>query len=261
MSDLNALFEPIKSESVVDLVATQIEGMIVQGVLREGARLPSERELSERFDVSRPKVRDALKRLETDGLLHVRHGEGTFVARLTGQAMSPALISLYAQHGLAFFDYLEYRTEQEAFAARLAAERATPSDREAIEAQITRLVEAQERDDAEASKEADVGFHSAIVNASHNAMLIHMMRSIYDLTRRGVFYNRNYLRTIDRSGERLLEQHQLIASTVLAGEPDHAEKAARDHLAFVEQSFRLGEERERRESFARKRKEAAAAGR
>ena len=257
MNDLNNLFEPIAAESVVDLVADQIENLIVQGILPEGARLPSERELSERFDVSRPKVRDALKRLEELGLLHVRHGEGTFVAQLSGQAMSPALIDLYARHGTAFYDYLEYRKEQEAFAARLAAERGTPSDQAAISEVVEELKRAHEAGDLEASEHADVRLHTAIVNASHNAMLIHMMRSIYDLTQRGVFYNRRFLRTIDDSGDRLLEQHLRIAAAVLSGNADEAEAAAKDHLDFVEMSFRLGEERDKREGFAQKRKQAS----
>ncbi|RVT85732.1 FadR family transcriptional regulator [Rhodobacteraceae bacterium CCMM004] len=259
MPALDTLFDPIASESVVDLVAAQIEGMIVQGILKEGMRLPSERDLSERFDVSRPKVRDALKRLEGQGLLHVRHGEGTFIARLTGEAMAPALIDLYARHGQAFYDYLEYRREQEAFAARMAAQRATPSDRAAIEALVDELEAAQADNDPARSEVADVTFHGAIVNASHNAMLIHMMRSIYDLTRRGVFYNRRYLRTIDGTGEMLLDQHRQIARAVLDGDPAEAERAARDHLDFVEQSFRAGQVREEREAFARKRKLAGTA--
>ncbi|QFT29299.1 FadR/GntR family transcriptional regulator [Roseibium porphyridii] len=254
MNDLNSLFEPIAAESVVDLVANQIENLIVQGILPEGARLPSERELSEKFDVSRPKVRDALKRLEELGLLHVRHGEGTFVAQLSGQAMTPALIDLYARHGMAFYDYLEYRKEQEAFATRLAAERSTPSDKAAIAEIIEELKQAHEAGDLDTSEQADVRLHTAIVNASHNAMLIHMMRSIYDLTQRGVFYNRRYLRTVDGSGDSLLQQHIRIADAVMSGDPGEAEAAARDHLDFVEMSFRIGEERERREAFAKKRK-------
>lgn len=251
--EIEKLFDRIPHESVVDLVVNQIEDMIVQGVLREGSRLPSERELSERLDVSRPKVRDALKRLESYGLIHVRHGEGTFVAKLSGQAMAPALIDLFARHGLAFYDYLEYRREQEAFAARLAAERATPADHANIKEQIAALERAQAENKPELAAKADVKFHAAVVNASHNVTLIHMMASIYELTRRGVFYNRSYLRTIDGTGERLLEQHKEIADAILAGDAAGAEAAARSHLDFVEQSFRVGEDRDRRERYARKR--------
>lgn len=257
MSQGESLFEPIDHESVVELVIEQIEEMILQGVLREGSRLPSERDLAERMTVSRPKVRQALKQLESDGLINVRHGEGTFVAQLSGQAMSPALIGLYARHGLAFYDYLEYRREQEAFAAKCAAERATAADHENITNLIEALERAQQADDPSQSEIADVQFHSAIVNASHNAMLIHMMTSIYDLTRRGVFYNRRYLRSIDGSGDQLLSQHKDIAEAVLKGDPAAAEASARAHLDFVERSFRVGEDRERRERYARKRLLAA----
>ena len=227
--------------------------MIVQGILAEGQRLPAERDLAERFDVSRPKVRDALKELEARGLVVVRHGEGTFIAQLSGQAMMPAMIDLYARHGLAFYDYLEYRRAQESFASRLAAERATRTDRDQIAARLNDLERAHADNDIDASMKADVAFHMAIVEASHNVMLVHMMTSIYDLTRRGVFYNRGYLRTLDGSGEKLLSQHREIAAAVLDGAPDKAEQAAERHMAFVETSFRTGEDVARRERHAQKR--------
>lgn len=257
MTISDTVFDRIDSAPVADLVVRQIEDMIVQGILAEGARLPSERELAARLDISRPKVRDALKQLEDLGLLVIRHGEGTFVAQLTGQAMQPALIDLYARHGRAFQDYLEYRRAQEGFAAALAAERATPTDREVIARHLQTLEEAE--NDPEASREADVLFHSAIVQASHNTMLIHMMASIYDLTRRGVFYNRSYLRTLDGTGARLLQQHRDIAAAVLAGEPEAARTAAEAHLDFVELSFRKGQEMRENELMAQKRDRATRA--
>ena len=253
MTMTTSIFDRIESEPLADVVVEQVEDLIVQGILREGARLPSERDLSAQLNVSRPKLRDALKKLEESGLITVRHGEGTFVAKLTGQAMEPALIDLYARHGRAFFDYLEYRRAQEAFAARLAAQRATLTDRERIARHLDALETADEMHDIEGSQKADVRFHATIVEASHNAMLIHMMTSIYDLTRRGVFYNREYLRTMDGTGDKLLQQHRDIASAVLGGDPDKAEAAATAHLNFVEDSFRLGTEQLRNETVARKR--------
>ena len=251
------VFDPIDSAPVADLVVRQIEDMIVQGILAEGARLPSERDLAARLDISRPKVRDALKALEDMGLLTIRHGEGTFVAQLTGQAMQPALIDLYARHGRAFQDYLEYRRAQEGFAAALAATRATPTDRAGIARHLAAREQAEDDADVDASREADVLFHSAIVQASHNTMLIHMMASIYDLTRRGVFYNRSYLRTLDGTGARLLQQHRDIAAAVLGGDPEAARVAAEAHLDFVELSFRKGQEMRENEVMAQKRDRAS----
>lgn len=253
MNVKKSIFDRINAEPVADVVVQQIEDLIVQGVLSEGDRLPSERDLSSQLNVSRPKLRDALKALEESGLIHVRHGEGTFIAQLTGQAMQPALIDLYARHGDAFFDYLEYRRAQEGYAARLAAERATPTDRKEIARLLDELETTEAKGDLVASQRVDVDFHASIVAASHNAMLVHMMSSIYDLTRRGVFYNREYLRTLDGTGEKLLAQHRDIAQAVLSSDPESAEKAAIDHLTFVEQSFRIGAMQAKNEIIARKR--------
>ena len=247
------LFEPIDHGSVADAVVEQIETLIVAGVLKEGSKLPSEREMAELFDVSRPKLREALKRLEEQNLITVRHGEGSVIAPLIGKALSPALVDLYARHPVAFFDYLEYRREQEAFAARLAAERATRADKEILTGVMADMVAAHEADDSEAAQRADIGLHVAIADASHNSTLIHMMASVYDLTRRGVFYNRDYLRAVDGNGEMLLQQHLAIGKAIVAGDPEAAAAAARAHLDFVEQSFRIGQENSKREAIAKKR--------
>lgn len=247
-------FEPVGHESISDAVVDQIESMIVDGILKEGRKLPSERELAEAMGVSRPKIREALQQLEGNGLVTVRHGEGTFVSTLTGRAMSPALLSLYARHGEAFYDYLEYRREQEAFAARLAAERATQSDKERLSDIISEMQRAWEKDDLDASQEADIRLHTAIVDASQNTTLMHMMASVYDLTRQGVFYNRRYLRTMDGTGEALLQQHKDMVDAILAGDGAAADAAARAHMDFVEQSFRQGQEQARREERAAKRR-------
>jgi len=248
------LFEPIGHESLADAVVAQIEDLIASGILKQGRKLPSERDLADMLKVSRPKLREALHTLEERGLVTTRHGEGTFVSALTGQAMLPALLSLYGRHEPAFFDYLEYRREQEGFAARLAAQRATRADKERITEILTEIERAWKANDAQASREADFALHTAIVDASQNATLIHMMASIFDLTQQGVFYNRDFLKTIDGTGEKLLEQHIELGQAVIKGDAARAEKAAKDHIDFVEQSFRLGLEQQRREAMAEKRR-------
>ena len=80
------------------------------------------------------------------------------------------------------------------------------------------------------------------------------MASIYELTRQGVFYNRDFLKTIDGTGKRLVDQHYELGQAVIDGHEDRAEKAAHDHIDFVEESFKLGLERRRREAMAEKRR-------
>ena len=251
------VFEPIDHASIVDAVVGKVETMIVDGILKEGVRLPSERELAEAFGVSRPKLREALQILEDRNLVTVRHGDGTFVAELTGRAMSPAMLSLYARHGDALYDYLEYRREQEGFASRLAAQRATQADKFRLAAVRAALEQSWESEDPDAAREADFRLHVAVVDASHNTTLIHMMASVYDLTRKGIFYNRDLLRTMDNSGRDLLEQHLEIIDAIIAGDAERAEKAARNHIDFVEHSLRLGQELQRRERRAAMRMNSA----
>ncbi|NOD93360.1 FCD domain-containing protein [Ruegeria sp. HKCCD4884] len=249
-----AIFEPVGHESLADAVVSQIEDLIASGILKQGRKLPSERDLAEMLRVSRPKLREALAALEERGLVTTQHGEGTFVAALTGQAMLPALLSLYERHEPAFFDYLEYRREQEGFAARLAARRATKADKERIAEILAENQRAWEENDALASREADFALHSAIVDASQNATLIHMMASIYELTKQGVFYNRSFLKSIDGSGKKLLEQHLELGQAVIDSDEERAEQAAFAHIDFVEDSFKLGIEQQRREAMAEKRR-------
>ncbi|MGB7316614.1 MAG: FadR/GntR family transcriptional regulator [Planktotalea sp.] len=232
----------------------RIEEMIVTGVLKDGTRLPSERSLADAMQVSRPKVREALQQLESSGLLQVRHGEGSFVAPLIGTAMSPALVDLYARHTTAFSNYLEFRHEQESFAASLAAQRATEDDRSILREIVATMDEAHNKSDGELSRSADVRFHSAIVDASHNSLLIHTMASIYELMQRNVFYNREFLRAMDGSGEKLLQQHKDIAQAIFARDADRAADAASAHIEFVAASFKLSMSQKKRELVARRRR-------
>ncbi|MEO0370184.1 MAG: FadR/GntR family transcriptional regulator [Pseudomonadota bacterium] len=247
-------FEPVGHESVADAATSQIEDLIASGVLRQGAKLPSERELADMLGISRPKLREALQKLEERGLVTTKHGEGTFVSALTGQAMLPALLALYGRHEPAFFDYLEYRREQECFAASLAAERATKADKARISDILATMEKAWAEGDADTSRETDYALHTAIVDASQNATMIHMMASVFELTRQSVFYNRDFLKTIDGSGKMLLDQHIALGQAIISGDAQAARVAAAEHMDFVERSFRLGLEQERRESLAEKRR-------
>ena len=229
----NSVFKQVDHTSVVDTIVAQIETLILNGILRDGGRLPSERDLAEQMAVSRPKVREALKQLEHNNLIEVRHGEGAFIAPLVGTAMSPALIALYARHQDAFLSYLEFRTAQESFAAGLAANRATKADKEILARIMDQMEAAHQANDTAASQDSDIKFHSAIIDASHNSLLVHTMASIYALTRQNLFYNRAFLRSIDGTGELLHAQHREIFEAIHFGDPERASTAASDHIEFV----------------------------
>ncbi|MEO1294042.1 MAG: FadR/GntR family transcriptional regulator [Pseudomonadota bacterium] len=243
-------FKKIDALKVADAVVEQIETLIVQGVLRPGERLPSERDLAETMDVSRPTVRDALKALEDRGLVTIRPGGGAFIAELIGTAFAEALIDLFASREDAVFDYLEFRRDVEGIAAARAARLATDADREVIRQVFARMEEAHAKRNPTEEASIDAVFHMTIVEAAHNVVMMHTMRSLYELLRRGVFYNRSYLYNQRETRERLLDQHRAICEAVLASDPAAAKAAVETHLDYIGDQMRIAAKSRSREAIA-----------
>jgi GntR family transcriptional regulator, transcriptional repressor for pyruvate dehydrogenase complex len=226
-------FRKIEHTRVAQAVVDQFEQMILHGTLRDGEKLPSERELSEQLEVSRQTLREAFKTLEMHGLIEAKQGGGTYVADIVGSAVSKPLIGLFARHEEAYIDYMEFRVLLESKAAGLAAERATEYDRQIIRSKFDAMAASHDEDDPNVEAELDADFHHSIAEATHNPMMIFSLRSIFELIRQGVFYNR-YVVYLESGGkDRLLEQHRTICDAIVAGDVSAAEKAMSDHLKFI----------------------------
>ncbi|MGC9369498.1 MAG: FadR/GntR family transcriptional regulator [Paracoccaceae bacterium] len=248
----DSVFEPIVLDSVADAVVAQIEKLIISGALKSGQKLPSEKRLSEVMGVSRPSIRDAARILEGRGLLVVKQGDGTYVADLIGPSLSPAMIDVLSRHK-AYRDFLEYRHEFEGFAAHMAAERATKNDMEIIKRHLSEMeAEAASKKFLE-EPNIDAGFHSAIVDAAYNIVLTHTMAPVYELMRRGVFYDRSLIERKPGVREALLAQHREIAEAIFSRDPERAAEAARAHIDFILDWYKIGSEEEGRDRNAAKR--------
>ncbi|WP_244564359.1 FadR/GntR family transcriptional regulator [Rhizobium sp. RU36D] len=234
----DGVFAQINHFKTSDEVVRQIELLILEGVLRDGDRLPGERDLAQEFDVSRPILREALKELEARGLVTSHHGGGTFVADIVGQVFSKPLTDLISRHATATRDYLEYRRELEGLTAELAASRATEADKSLLARIIADMRTAHDTADAEAELAADVAFHSAVGEAAHNIVLLHTMRACYRLLSEGIFFNRKAVFALANARERLLEQHVDIFEAIKAGDPNKAKAAAQAHIDFVMEAVR-----------------------
>ncbi len=248
-----AMFARVDHASVAGEVVRQVEMLLLEGTLRPGDRLPGERELALMFDVSRPTLRQALAELESKGLIEARQGGGTFIAEVMRSVFAEPIVGLFASHPHATDDYLEFRAEVEAVAARLAAERATDADK-AIFAHIIEAMRAANRlDDAAEEARLDVELHIAIVDASHNIVLIQTLRSIYNLLVHGVFYNRSALYSLPGGRQRLMAQHEAIVTAITAGDGRAAATAVRTHLDYVRQAMHDAEDLGAREATASRR--------
>jgi len=252
-------FHKVTSEKLAQAVIRQIETMVLHGILRPGDRLPPERELSERLGVSRPSLREAIAALSERGLLDSRKGAGIYVADVLGNAFSPALTRLFASHEDALLDYIAFRRDIEGLAAARAATRGSRTDLALIHALMDKMEAAHARRDPTREAALDADFHMAIVEASHNVVMLHMMRSMMDLLRGGVFYNRAVMFRQRSTRDTLLDQHRAIDAAIQARDADAARAAVEAHLDFVRASVAERREADAQEATARLRLEQEAA--
>lgn len=246
-------FQKVQTEKLSQTVVRQIELLILRGVLRPGERLPSERELSDRMGVSRPSLRDAVGELEDRGLLISRPGAGIYVAEVLGSAFSPALVQLFATHEDAVFDYLSFRRDLEGLAAERAARLGSDTDLQVVDTIFHKMEQAHSKRDPSCEAELDAQFHMAIIEASHNVVMLHMMRSMFELLREGVFYNRQKMFKSRMTRDMLLDQHRAINVGIQARDPVAARAAVESHLSYVEQALTEQIRADRNETVARQR--------
>lgn len=230
-------YQPIKSQKLSLAVVRQIEQLILRGILRPGDRLPPERELAERLQVSRPSLREAISELESRGLLAPKAGAGVYVADVLGSAFSPALIQLFATHDTAVQDYIAFRRDLEGIAAARAAQFGSDTDLALVDTIFRKMEAAHPKRNPADEASLDADFHLAIIEASHNVILLHMMRATMDLLRQGVFYNRSVLFKQRATRETLLDQHRAINAAIQARDPDAARAAVEAHLSFVQRTI------------------------
>ncbi|WP_296416813.1 FadR/GntR family transcriptional regulator [Pseudooctadecabacter sp.] len=246
-------FEPVQPEKISRTVVRQIEQLILRGILKPGERLPSERELSERLGVSRPSLREALADLQDSGLLTSRAGAGVFVGDVLGSAFSDTLVRLFANHDEAVFDYIAFRRDMEGLAAERAATLGTDTDLAVIDTIFKKMETAHSKRNPTEEAGLDADFHLSIIEASHNVIMLHMMRSMYQLLREGVFYNRQIMFKQRTTRDQLLDQHRAINDALQARDAPAARRAVEAHLTFVETALFEQDKAERNDAIARKR--------
>lgn len=163
---------------ISDQIFRELRDDIVSGVLRPGDKLPAERELAQRYQVSNPTVREALRGLTLLGLVDVRHGSGAYVTGDTAALIAMSLGAVIQLSKLDVNDVLNVLGLLNENAACLAADVATPGDHARLRATLIALERA---DTVKASAEAVRDFHGAIAAAAHNPLLAALYRFLTDV--------------------------------------------------------------------------------
>ncbi|BBU30335.1 transcriptional regulator GlcC [Burkholderia sp. THE68] len=235
------------AQQLADVVADRIERLIVDGVLKAGQLLPSERRLTEKLGVSRTAVREGIKILRARGMVKTSHGRGSYVTEIIGDTTLPPMMHLLTDHPRTLYDLLEVRSLLEAEAARLAALRGTAADFTMIQLRYREMLASHESNvDAAVHAKLDHAFHLSICEASHNPILVHMLRSLTDLLLSSIYASVNNLYHREPYKKKIDQQHKKLFEAVIGKAPDSARRAAAEHVRIVSQSMQDLEQEERR---------------
>jgi GntR family transcriptional repressor for pyruvate dehydrogenase complex len=236
------VFKPVgHGASLVDTVVDQVQHLIAEGQLESGDRLPKEDDLVQKMGVSRTVLREALSRLEATGLVTIQRGRGMFVADASVVASCARLIrnamTLTAKD---LAQFMEFRRIIECQAARRAAELARPEDLAELESICTEMN--REGQDFMESVRLDFQFHLKIVEISGNQLMRGALGVIQEFIMTAMVKTTPNPRDYDVSRK----VHRLVIEAIRTGNPDVAEKAARDHMDLSERSLQEREVRRRK---------------
>lgn len=223
---MNNKIEPIKKSRLSEKVLKKLQTMIIDGTFKTGDQLPSERELSVLFQVSRASIREALRILETLGLLDTRIGVGggTFVKKISIDALINPFSEILGNGKELIIEMLEFRRILETEIARLAALLRTEEDIASMESSIDLMRE--DITDGGIGIEGDTAFHNALAVASHNSVFKKMLSMAEGL----LVKTRQASLQIKDQPEICLQEHVEIYKAIKKGYSELSQKLMIEHI-------------------------------
>ena len=219
--------QTVEPQRLYRQIAEQLRALISQGEFAAGTRLPAERDLAKQLGVSRPSVREALIAMEVEGWVEVRTGSGVYVLdrSLRSKRADGPPIALTEWGPL---ELIRARRVVEGEIASMAASQARRKDRDAMRTALDAMI-------ADANRgvlplDGDRAFHTAIVEACGNVVLIETVQSFWD-SRRGPLFTRlgGYFETM-KSWQSAIAEHETIYAAICAHDGAAARAAMHTHM-------------------------------
>jgi len=241
LSDKVTVRVPIARRKTYELVAERLTEEISSRTLNPGDFLPPERELVAAFGVGRSSVREALRMLESRGLIESR-GNGNFAVAALRNPLNQGLHLLLASDEADVGELFEVRRILEGESAALAATRRTQPDLRAMNAAVEEMEAGLGSE--ESFIEADLRFHLRLAEATRNRIVVHLMHAIRELLQRSLASSYH----IPGSPERAIELHRLILDAIAEKRPEDARQRMQEHVSRVERDIRAAAAKDRKRS-------------
>lgn len=236
-------FHSIRQLSVVDQIIETFKQMLLQGDLYPGQRLPSEAELTQQLGVGRSALREAMKILQALGVVRIQQGDGTYIVdEPSSTLLNPLTFAILLEADMNI-ELVELRLLVEVGYCELAAQKATAADWERIEAAACLLEDYAAQPDVEEEMLAhlDLDFHRAIMEASHNPLVVRIATTVMELFFASV--RDTYLSRADNRGA-AVQFHRHIMEALRDGSPEAIRTAVEDSLVYWREEVQKRKPRE-----------------
>lgn len=223
---------PIKTKKIYEEVTDSLLEMFKSGHFKPGDKLDSVEQLAKNFSVGRSAIREALSGLRAMGLVEMRQGEGTFITLFDATKFSLPIATALLMKREDIKELSEVRKILEVGAAGSTCVNHQVEDLLPMEQALQAMHDANGQ--GEIGEKADLDFHLAIANATHNQMLINLMTSVADIMVESMRETRRLLLYSEKGMATLYKEHHLIFEAIKSGQSDKAQKYVFDHLIGVE---------------------------
>lgn len=224
------MFNNITNEKIYQQVINQIQNMILEGKLKNGDKLMSERELSQKMGVSRTSIREALRVLETMGIIESRQGEGNFICNKIETSLMQPLSMMFTLNNGDYKDIIELRQMIELEAVKLAAIRGTEEELEELKMISQRLTK---KDEIYNNGEIDKEIHYKITCMSKNFLIKSLYTISLNLLENFIINSRQKIVEFYHEEETLNLQHKKICEAIIDRDPESAYKYMKEHLDLI----------------------------
>lgn len=223
---------PEPKKKTYQVVVDQIKEYFINGELKPGDKLPTERELADLFKVSRTSVREALRKLEMNGIIEIKQGSGSYLKpsedQVTGELLSSKIMNGDKK---LLYEMLELRSVIEAECAFLASRRATTEDLEGIRKSLELMNQA--KNDRKLGLQSDLSFHLHIVYASHNSIFIQLMETVSKHLQDTIRFTRKHRLADPERIQDTIDEHKEIYLAIASGEADLAKRLMERHISQI----------------------------
>jgi GntR family transcriptional regulator, transcriptional repressor for pyruvate dehydrogenase complex len=219
---------PVHKVPITDQVVDKIKTSIIEGSFEWGMKLPSEQSLCDALHVSRSTLREAFRVLQTKGYVELKPGKGAFVCKETPKD-TVDVRDWFRVNAPRLNDFIEVRQAMETLAIKIAVRRGSDKEYENLVAINNHFIEALNNDDVPEMARLDEAFHEAIVNMSHNSLLI----NINNLVSKEFKKYRSISFSVRKNAENAVQPHLAILDALHQRDPAKAMWSIENHLTMA----------------------------